>query len=108
MAKCRTPVYTGAAAETENLINAQLWTDGRMAYTVNRYYKHTSGNFYFYYNRAGYVHLVRPARQRLNGKIWYSILDRILTKDNYIKDTALYGKFDTLEDCIKAIEENME
>ena len=91
---------------TENTIKRIMGE--RNSYYENRYYKSAEGNFYFYINRKGYYHIVKPCKIKYDGKYdHYEIIDYLLTPQDTIKETKCYGCYKTREDCIEAIEENM-
>ena len=80
----------------------------RSSYYENKYYKSAEGNFYFYINRKGYYHIVKPCRIIYDGAFsHYQIVDYILTPQDTLKETKSYGCYETKEECIKRIEENM-
>ena len=95
--------YTGKALETKLMIE-----EGRKVYTINKLYQHSRG-FYWKVNRMGYIHIIMPVRMSLNGEInHYEIEDRLLTNDNTLRVTKSYGNYDTILDCIKDIEKDLQ
>lgn len=92
--------YNDITEETRNKIML-----GRDSWYTNKVYKNSEYNFYWYINSKGYIHVLRPSKVSINGSIiYYSIDDSMLTKNNMLKQTALYGNFKSLQDCIQAIE----
>lgn len=80
----------------------------RKNYVVNRYYKSAEGNFYYYINSRGYLHVVKPCKIIEDGKIsHYEIVDYLLKVDDTISETKCGGFYKTKEDCITAIESNL-
>ena len=80
----------------------------RTNHEPNKYYKSAYGEYYYYINRKGYYHIIKPIMIRYYGKIHhYEIKNYLLTEDNFLKVYGCYGCFKTEEEVIKAIEENL-
>lgn len=80
----------------------------RKSYIPNKYYKSVEGEFYYYINTKGYYHIIKPCRVKVDGKFsHYEITDYLLTKDNMLRESSQYGYYNTVEDVISAIEENL-
>jgi len=80
----------------------------RKSYYPNKYYKSAEGNFYFYINTKGYYHIVRPCKIKYGEEFsHFEIRDLLLTKDNMLKEVSCGGYYKSLDDVIKAIEENL-
>ena len=95
--------YDKRTEETRNNIKGD-----RKSYIPNKYYKSAKGNFYYFINTKGYYHIIKPCRMRLDGEIsHYEIVDYLLTKDNMLRESSSYGYYNTKDDVIKAIEENL-
>lgn len=91
---------------TENTRNRIMGK--RRSYYENKYYKSAEGNFYFYINRKGYYHIIKPCKIKYNGEFsHYEICDYLLTLEDTIKETKCGGYYATKEDCIASIEQNM-
>lgn len=95
--------YDNRTESTKNRIMGD-----RQSYYINKYYKSAEGNFYFYINIKGYLHVVKPCRVKYDGEFsHYEIVDYLLTKDNRFKEVSSKGCYKTREDVIGAIEENL-
>ena len=74
-------------------------------YFPNQIYKSAEGNFYFFINNKGFFHILRPCRVNLNGEFSHvAISDYLLTKDNMLKETSCYGRFDNAEEVMQHLE----
>ena len=93
--------YNGKALATmEKIIN------GQRSYRPNEVYKNIIYNFHWYINQNGYMHVLKPIKTNLNGVFQhYSTEDNLLPKDNMLKQSAIYGKYETIELCHQAIEQ---
>lgn len=93
--------YTGEAMATMEKIMS-----GKTAHFENEVYKNTEHNIFWYINKNGYLHVLRPCRVKTGNKVlYYAIEDWLLTKENKLRSKATNGKFDSLELCIEELEE---
>ena len=94
--------YTGAAYETMEKVTENI------PYIPNKVYKNTEYTIYWYINRAGYLHILKPQKVRIDGKIiYYTINDLLLTADNMLRQTAQNGYYKTPEAVIEALEKEV-
>ena len=76
------------------------------AYKANKVYKNGQHNIYWYINQNGYMHILRPCRNTLNGKLLhYSIEDYLLTKDNMLQSKSVNGQYETIQKAIEELEQ---
>ena len=94
-------VYSGKTLETEEKIKGDI-----SAYYTNKVYKNTNYNIYWFINQRGYLHVLRPATEKMNGRILnYTIKDFMLTKDNMLQDKGVLHRFSTIEEVYNKMEE---
>ena len=93
--------YSGEALATMEKIMATI-----TAYTVNKVYKNQEHNIYWFINQNGYMHILRPCNVRLDGKhLYFSIEDYLLTKDNMLKSTGHYGRYESVQAVVNKLEQ---
>jgi len=92
--------YTGAALETMEIIMG-----GMNPCKPNKTYYNDKYNIYWYVNTKGYLHVLQPCIMEYGGRTHFVIRDSMLTKDDMLKETSVYGDYTTKEDCIDAIME---
>ena len=82
----------------------------RTSYKVNVHYKSNEGMFYYYINSKGYIHILKPNKvvYREMNYHYYEITDYLLKADGILKHIKSYGNYNTLSDCIIAIEEDTD
>jgi hypothetical protein len=94
-------VYSGESLKTMEKI-----MDNVRSYYPNQTYKNNQYNIYWFINSKGYLHVLRPATEKLNGRIVnYTIKDFMLTKDNMLKDKGVLYRFSTIEEVYNKMEE---
>ena len=94
-------VYNGEALKTMEKI-----MDNVRSYYPNQTYKNNQYNIYWFINSKGYLHVLRPATEKLNGRILnYTIKDFMLTKDNMLQDKGVLHRFSTIEEVYNKMEE---
>jgi hypothetical protein len=95
--------YNGEALATIEKIKGSI-----NCYIENKVYKNTQYNIYWYINRSGYLHVLRPCKTTLNGKVLhYSIEDLLLTKDNKLSQKWVNGKYETIQKVIEELEQEV-
>ena len=63
-------------------------------------------NIYWFINSKGYLHVLRPSIEKMNGRIVnYIIKDFMLTKDNMLQDKGVLHRFSTIEEVYNKMEE---
>lgn len=93
-------VYSGESLKTMEIM------DNVRNYYPNQTYKNNQYNIYWFINSKGYLHILRPATEKLNGKIFnYTIKDFMLTKDNMLQDKGVLYRFSTIEEVYDKMEE---
>lgn len=92
--------YNGEALKTfEKVI------DGRNSYIIDILHKNEKYNIFLYINKAGYLHILRPCKVKIDGEfLHYSIEDFILTKDNILKSKGHNGNYKSIEAVIDELE----
>lgn len=94
-------VYSGESLKTMEKI-----MDNVRSYYPNQTYKNNQYNIYWFINSKGYLHILIPATENLNGKIFnYTIKDFMLTKDNMLQDKGVLYRFSTIEEVYDKMEE---
>lgn len=94
-------VYSGESLKTMEKI-----MDNVRSYYSNQTYKNKQYNIYWFINSKGYLHILRPATEKLNDRILnYTIKDFMLTKDNMIQDKGVLYRFNTIEEVANKMEE---
>ena len=89
--------YDNRTEDTRNRI-----CGNRKSYVLNKHYKSSEGDFYFYINTKGYFHILRPCKVKFDGIFsHYEIVDYLLTKYGTLKETKSYGCFKTKEEAVE-------
>jgi hypothetical protein len=92
--------YSGDALNTMEKITGNITT-----YEVNKVYKNTEYNIYWFINQNGYIHVLRPCKITIDGKVLhYSIEDNLLTKDNMLKSKGNSGDYKTVDEVLEELE----
>lgn len=100
--------YDSRTEETRKMLSGDM-----TCYTPNKVYKasfrvYAANGIYFYINQKGYYHIIKPRRVKLDGKFHhYEVVDKLLGKNNMLKEHASYGSFLSESLCIDWIENNM-
>ena len=95
--------YCGEALATKDKIMGTV-----NAYYVDQVYKNTEHNIYWFINKHGYMHILKPCRVRLDGKpIHFAIEDYLLTKDNMLQSKGFTGNYETIEAVIEELEHRL-
>jgi len=76
-------------------------------FITNKWYKGDKGTLYFYFNKLGYCHILRPKKDCLFGNIFYEIIDYLLTPENTMDEKDRYGNFNSENDMNEFIKQNM-
>lgn len=96
-----TGVYSGESLKTMEKI-----MDNVRSYYPNQAYKNNQYNIYWFINSKGYLHVLRPSIEKMNGRIInYIIKDFMLTKDNMLQDKGVLHRFGTIEEVCNKMEE---
>lgn len=96
--------YNGKALATKEKIMATV-----SSYYVNQVYKNAKHNIYWFINKSGYMHILRPCRVRLDGRpLYFAIEDYLLTIDNMLQSKGHSGRYETIEDVIKELENRID
>lgn len=99
MSMGRVGKYNGEALEMMDKI-----MDGKNSYTPNKIYENETYKFYWYINKQGYLHVLRPTKVNANGECTYwSIEDCLLTNKNTLKQTGITGIYDTVEEAYYSV-----
>lgn len=94
-------VYSGESLKTMEKI-----MDNVRSYYPNKIYKNNQYNIYWFINSKGYLHVLRPSIEKMNGRIVnYTIKDFMLTKDNMLQDKGVLYRFSTIEEVCNKMEE---
>ena len=94
-------VYSGESLKTMEKIMGNV-----RSYYSNHTYKNNQYNIYWFINSKGYLHVLRPATEKMNGRILnYTIKDFMLTKDNMLQDKGVLHRFSTIEEVYNKMEE---
>ena len=94
-------VYSGESLKTMEKI-----MDNVRSYYSNQTYKNNQYNIYWFINSKGYLHVLRPSIEKMNGRIVnYTIKDFMLTKDNMLQDKGVLYRFSTIEEVYDKMEE---
>ena len=94
-------VYSGESLKTME----KIMDNARSDYT-NHTYKNNQYNIYWFINSKGYLHVLRPSIEKMNGRIVnYIIKDFMLTKDNMLQDKGVLHRFSTIEEVYNKMEE---
>ena len=96
-----TGVYSGESLKTMEKIMNNV-----RIYYPNQTYKNNKYNIYWFVNSKGYLHVLRPSIEKMNGRIVnYTIKDFMLTKDNMLQDKGVLYRFSTIEEVCNKMEE---
>lgn len=96
-----TGVYSGESLKTMEKIMNNV-----RIYYPNQTYKNNKYNIYWFVNSKGYLHVLRPSIEKMNGRIVnYTIKDFMLTKDNMLQDKGVLHRFSTIEEVYNKMEE---
>ena len=94
-------IYSGESLKTMEKI-----MDNVRSYYPNHTYKNNQYNIYWFVNSKGYLHVLRPSIEKMNGRIVnYTIKDFMLTKDNMLQDKGVLYRFGTIEEVCNKMEE---
>ena len=94
-------VYSGESLKTMEKIMGNV-----RSYYSNHKYKNNQYNIYWFINSKGYLHVLRPSIEKMNGRIVnYIIKDFMLTKDNMLQDKGVLHRFSTIEEVYNKMEE---
>ena len=90
----------------ESLKTMEKIMDNVRSYYPNQTYKNNQYNIYWFINSKGYLHVLRPSIEKMNGRIInYIIKDFMLTKDNMLQDKGVLYRFNTIEEVYDKMEE---
>lgn len=93
--------YNGAALATYERIQ-----DGHEAIIINKVYESKTASCLFYINSKGFLHVLRPSKTTLNGKITgYCLIDYMLTKDNTLREKSTTKDVKTINELKNYITE---
>ena len=91
--------YSGEALKTKEKVQGKIYS-----YYVNQLYKNEEYNIFWFINKHGYMHILKPCNVRLNGEhLYYAIEDYLLTKDNILQSKGCEGRYETIEAVIKEL-----
>ncbi len=98
--KCRETRYNGEALQTfEKVI------EGRTSYIIDVLHKNEKHNIFWYINKAGYLHILRPCKVKFDGEfLHYSIEDFLLTNNNTLKSKGHSGNYKSIDAVIEELE----
>lgn len=92
--------YSGAALVTMEKIKGTI-----TVYIPNKVYKNAKYNLYWFINSKGYMHVLKPCRVTLDGKLlYYAIEDNLLTTDNMVQSKGSNGNYTTIQEVIEELE----
>ena len=75
------------------------------SYYPNKVYKNEEYNLYWFINSKGYMHVLKPCKVTLDGKILhYAIEDNLLTTDNMVQSKGSNGNYTTIQEVIEELE----
>lgn len=93
-------VYSGSAYDTYRRI-----TGDASNFKVNYFYK--CKHCVYYINTKGYLHCITPRKVKGFDEVYIEVVDLLLTKDNKLKESRSWGKFRSIEEYNKYIENNV-
>ena len=92
--------YSGEALATMEKIMGNI-----TSYYPNKVYKNTEYNLYWFINSKGYMHVLKPCKVTLDGKLLhYAIEDNLLTTDNMVQSKGSNGNYTTIQEVIEELE----
>ena len=92
--------YSGEALATMEKIMGDI-----TSYYPNKVYKNEEYNLYWFINSKGYMHVLKPCRVTLDGKLLhYAIEDNLLTTDNMVQSKGSNGNYTTVQEVIEELE----
>lgn len=92
--------YSGEALATMEKIMGNI-----TSYYPNKVYKNTEYNLYWFINSKGYMHVLKPCKVTLDGKLLhYAIEDNLLTTDNMVQSKGNNGNYTTIQEVIEELE----
>ena len=92
--------YSGEALATMEKIMGDT-----TSYYPNKVYKNEEYNLYWFINSKGYMHVLKPCKVTLDGKILhYAIEDNLLTTDNMVQSKGSNGNYTTIQEVIEELE----
>ena len=78
------------------------------AYIPNKVYKNVEYNLYWFINLKGYMHILKPCKVTLDGKLlYYAIEDNLLTSDNMVQSKGNNGNYTTIQAVIEELERRL-
>ena len=92
--------YSGEALATMEKIMGDT-----TSYYPNKVYKNEEHNLYWFINSKGYMHVLKPCKVTLDGKLLhYAIEDNLLTTDNMVQSKGSNGNYTTVQEVIEELE----
>ena len=92
--------YNGEALATMEKIMGDT-----TSYYPNKVYKNEEYNLYWFINSKGYMHVLKPCKVTLYGKLLhYAIEDILLTTDNMVQSKGSNGNYTTVQEVIEELE----
>ena len=92
--------YNGEALATMEKIMGDI-----TSYYPNKVYKNEEYNLYWFINSKGYMHVLKPCKVTLDGKLLhYAIEDNLLTTDNMVQSKGSNGNYTTIQEVIEELE----
>ena len=92
--------YNGEALATMEKIMGDT-----TSYYPNKVYKNEKYNLYWFINSKGYMHVLKPCKVTLDGKLLhYAIEDNLLTTDNMVQSKGNNGNYTTVQEVIEELE----
>ena len=92
--------YSGEALATMEKIMG-----GITSYYTNKVYKNAEYNLYWFITSKGYMHVLKPCKVTLDGKILHdAIEDKWLTTDKMVQSKGSNGNYTTIQEVIEELE----
>ena len=89
----------------ESLVTMGKIMGDTTSYYPNKVYKNEEYNLYWFINSKGYMHVLKPCKVTLDGKILhYAIEDNLLTTDNMVQSKGSNGNYTTIQEVIEELE----
>ena len=89
----------------EALVTMEKIMGDTTSYYPNKVYKNAKYNLYWFINSKGYMHVLKPCRVTLDGKLLhYAIEDNLLTTDNMVQSKGSNGNYTTVQEVIEELE----
>ena len=89
----------------EALVTIEKIMDDTTSYYPNKVYKNAEYNLYWLINSKGYIHVLKPCKVTLEGKLLhYVIEDNLLTADNMVQLKGSNGNYTTVQEVIEELE----